>query len=149
MTSFPQNKEEKKFKSDWPKKREFEGMEVQFFKIKNEILGEIFEDLLSSSGGVRSTSLKESDYNNRKEYEDAVVAMETTATLKAMGDPKMKKARNVFFEHMNIVGIGFVDKNLDDILEDDLSYSMLLFNLGIEVYLGKHLAKLSERESSK
>ena len=149
MKSFPQNSKQQVKPSEWPKKREFKGIQVSFYKINNERLAEVFEEMIASSANNVIPYVDKSKFESEEKYQETLASLEIAAIIKSMASEKMREARNLFFKHMSIEGIGFVNENIEDILEEDLAYSMQLFQLGVDVFLGKHLKNPSDKESSK
>ena len=124
---------------EWPKERQFEDLTVNFYKIKNEKLAEIYESFMKNAAKASMTKLDASAFKSEEELAEAQNNHDFMSVLDAMGDEKMKYARTLFFKNMNIEGIGIVNNKLEEILEINLGYSLQLFFLAFEVYLGKHL----------
>ena len=133
--------------NSFPQKRQFEDLQIEFYRIKNEKLAKIYELFVKNAAKAKPATIHKSNFETEEDYNNAVNSSELLAILDVIGDEKMDKARELFFKNMNIEGIGNVDSKLEDILEIDLGYSLQLFILAIEVYLGKYLNKLGEKPS--
>ena len=136
-----------KLKEEWPKERMFEDLKVSFYKISNEKLGEIYEAFMRNAAKATKVNLDKSLFKNEEEFKIAQSNQDLVSLLDAVGDDKMKGARTLFFKNMFIEGIGIINDKLEDILEINLGYSLQLFFLALEVYLGKHLGLSGESKN--
>ena len=115
--------------SAWPKKKEVQGKQVEFYKIKNRKLSRIFYKIAFSmeNGGGGSAPSTPSDSDQ----------MAVFRNLEKTGD--LDTIRDVFFDNMIMVGVGNVLEKEEEILEENITIDFELLSAALEVYLSGFL----------